>query len=102
MDLLSDLLSFICAVVNSWAGYATGGVIMALVAFWAMFRQKQVPRSMGLACHHFSFLCVLSCVAGSTSCSASGTRRQAKAEEQLVGIEKHSFPDLKGEIIFSL
>jgi len=55
MDLLSDLLSFICAVVNSWAGYATGGVIMALVAFWAMFRQKQVPRSMGLGLPSFFF-----------------------------------------------
>jgi len=102
MDLLSDLLSFICAVVNSWAGYATGGVIMALVAFWAMFRQKQVPRSMGIGLAIiFLFFAFFHAWRDQHHAALQAQEDKRKAEEQLVGIEKHSFPDLKGEIIFS-
>ncbi len=45
---MSDLFSFVWAVINSWAGYATGGLIVALVALWSTLRQKPVPRKLGV------------------------------------------------------
>ena len=42
---MSDILTFIWAVINNWAGYSTGGLIVATAAFWAIWRDKPMPRT---------------------------------------------------------
>jgi hypothetical protein len=44
---MSDVLEFAWAVVNNWAGYATGGLVVA--TFWLFFvwKDKQMPRTLG-------------------------------------------------------
>jgi hypothetical protein len=49
MDLLRDLFEFTLAVVNSWAGYATGGVVVALLWLWSTLRNEQIPKRIGVA-----------------------------------------------------
>jgi hypothetical protein len=44
----SDLLHFLLAVINSWAGYATGGVVVALLWLWSTISQIPMSRKAGI------------------------------------------------------
>jgi hypothetical protein len=48
MDYLRDMVLFLWSVLNNWAGYATGGVIVALVWLWSTLRQKPPSRNVGI------------------------------------------------------
>src|SRR2546421_9728950 len=44
-NYLSDWLVFLWAVLNNWAGYVTGGIIVALVTtWWNVLKNKPIPR----------------------------------------------------------
>ena len=46
---ISDIFQFIWAVINNWAGYATGGLLVALVWVWSVWKDKPTPRAVLLA-----------------------------------------------------
>src|ERR1700674_4149454 len=45
---MTDIPKFIWAVLNNWAGYSTGGLMVASVALWAVWRDKPTPRNLML------------------------------------------------------
>jgi hypothetical protein len=45
---MGDITSFLWAVLNNWAGYSTGGLIVAAIALWAVWRNKPLPRRTAL------------------------------------------------------
>jgi hypothetical protein len=53
LEFISDLGQFVRAVINSWAGYATGGVIVALLWLWSTWKQVSVPRTIGIGLASF-------------------------------------------------
>lgn len=48
METIKELQDFLWAVFNNWAGYTTGGVIVALVSLWSTLKQKTIPRKLGV------------------------------------------------------
>jgi hypothetical protein len=46
---MKDLLEFVLAVANNWAGYATGGTIVASVWLYYVWRDRPMPRVIGFA-----------------------------------------------------
>jgi hypothetical protein len=48
MKLLGDIGSFLWSVINNWAGYCTGGIIVALLWIWSTVKQTTVPRRIGI------------------------------------------------------
>jgi hypothetical protein len=40
MDILKEIGIYLLAVIDNWAGYCTGGVIVALLWFWSTLKQK--------------------------------------------------------------
>lgn len=42
-----EILEFLWAVINNWAGYITGGLIVALVSFYFISADKPMPRNIG-------------------------------------------------------
>jgi hypothetical protein len=57
MELLKEIGAFLWAVLNGWAGYCTGGIIVAVVAFWHTFRKKPIGRRFGIVLA-VGFLCM--------------------------------------------
>jgi len=55
-NYLSEIGSFLWAVINNWAGYCTGGVIVALLWLWSTLKQQTVPRRVGIAVAVFFLL----------------------------------------------
>jgi hypothetical protein len=49
MEYIQEIGEFIWAVVNNWAGYCTGGLIVALLWLWATIKQRALPRQIGIA-----------------------------------------------------
>ena len=45
---LSDLFQFLRAVLNSWAGYTTGGIVVALAWLWSTISQIPLSRKAGI------------------------------------------------------
>jgi hypothetical protein len=48
MPALSEILEFVWAVINNWAGYATGGLIVATVSFYLVWNDKPMARNVAL------------------------------------------------------
>jgi|ERR1700694_3734644 len=48
MEYFKQILEFLLAVVNNWAGYTTGGVIVAAVWLWLTLKQKSITRKWGM------------------------------------------------------
>jgi hypothetical protein len=48
MMFVRELGEFLWAVINNWAGYATGGLIVALVWLWSTVKQGPVSRKFGI------------------------------------------------------
>jgi hypothetical protein len=48
MLTLRDWAEFLQTVANNWAGYATGGFIVATVWAWFVWKDKPVPRIVGI------------------------------------------------------
>ncbi|HEY2496356.1 MAG TPA: hypothetical protein VGK24_04745 [Candidatus Angelobacter sp.] len=44
----SDLYQFLWAVLNSWAGYTTGGIVVALAWLWSTISQTAMSRKPGI------------------------------------------------------
>lgn len=44
----SELSRFCWAVINNWAGYSTGGIVVATAAFWHILRDVPMSRRFGL------------------------------------------------------
>src|SRR5471030_1329766 len=44
MESHQYIWEFLWAVVNNWAGYATGGIVTAVVWFWLGWREKAMTR----------------------------------------------------------
>jgi hypothetical protein len=40
-----DILTWLWAVLNNWAGYLTGGLLIASATFWAIWKDRPVPRT---------------------------------------------------------
>ena len=57
MQILTELIEFLWSVVNSWAGYATGGLIVAFVWFYFGFKQSSPPRNLILVLAVFFLFC---------------------------------------------
>jgi hypothetical protein len=53
---LQDFLTFLWAVITNWAGYATGGVIVALVALYTLVKEVPIPKKVGIAIALFFLL----------------------------------------------
>jgi hypothetical protein len=49
MDYLKQFGEFSWAVLNNWAGYTTGGVVVALIWLWSTLQQVPISRQMGIA-----------------------------------------------------
>jgi hypothetical protein len=47
--MVSDLLEFLWAVINNWAGYATGGLIVASAWLFFAAKDRQMPKNIALA-----------------------------------------------------
>lgn len=45
---IADFLRFLWAVINTWAGYTTGGIVMALLWFWSTLKSATIPRGVGI------------------------------------------------------
>lgn len=45
---LHELGKFLWASINNWAGYSTGGVIVAVVSLWHVLKNRQISRKLGL------------------------------------------------------
>lgn len=56
MNFLRDLGVFLRAVINNWAGYTTGGVIVAFVTLYVMLRETAVPKRWAIALALFFLL----------------------------------------------
>jgi hypothetical protein len=48
MEFIRVLSTFLWAVVDNWAGYCTGGVMMALLWLWSMLKTQPIPRKVGI------------------------------------------------------
>jgi hypothetical protein len=48
MELLKEIETFAWAVINGWAGYATGGVVVATIALWHTLRNSPMSRRVGI------------------------------------------------------
>jgi hypothetical protein len=48
MDFVREFFIFAWAVINNWAGYCTGGVVVALLWFWSTLKQQPIPKKLGL------------------------------------------------------
>src|ERR1700676_1019692 len=48
MELLKEIEAFAWAVINGWAGYATGGIIVATIALWHTLRNSPISRRVGI------------------------------------------------------
>jgi hypothetical protein len=59
MDFFKDLLTFLWAVIDSWAGYTTGGIIVAILWLWSILRQRAVPRKIAVAVAVFFVFCAV-------------------------------------------
>jgi hypothetical protein len=46
---LQEFCDFSLAAINNWAGYATGGAIVAFIWFWSAVRQQTVRRKFALS-----------------------------------------------------
>lgn len=49
MEWLKQVAEFLWAVINNWAGYTTGGLIVALLWLWSTLRQVPISRKVGIA-----------------------------------------------------
>ncbi len=49
MEYVTDLRVFLWAVINTWAVYFTGGIIIALLALLHVITEKDLPRKVGFA-----------------------------------------------------
>ncbi len=49
MNAMTDILSFLWAVINSWAGYATGGLVVATFGLYFVWKDKPMPKAIGLS-----------------------------------------------------
>src|SRR6266496_4592186 len=48
MEWISELGAFLWAVINNWAGYTTGGVVVALLWLWSTLKQIPISRKFGI------------------------------------------------------
>lgn len=55
----ADLFQFLKAVLNSWAGYTTGGIVVALVWLWSTVSQIPMSRKAGIILAIFFLLMAL-------------------------------------------
>ena len=46
METVKEIGQFVGAVINNWAGYSTGGIIVAAVAFWRALRNIPVSQKV--------------------------------------------------------
>jgi hypothetical protein len=49
MELVKEIWEFFLEVVNNWAGYATGGLVVAILWLWSKYQAKDIPRKWALA-----------------------------------------------------
>jgi hypothetical protein len=47
MDVLKEFGEFLWAVATNWAGYTTGGLVVALLWLWSTLRQVPISRKIG-------------------------------------------------------
>jgi hypothetical protein len=55
MEWISEIGQFLWAVLNNWAGYSTGGIIVAVVALWHVLKNQPMPRKLAIALAMFFF-----------------------------------------------
>lgn len=48
-NYLEQIIEFIWAVIGNWAGYATGGIVIAFFWLWSTITRKAVPRRLGIS-----------------------------------------------------
>jgi hypothetical protein len=48
MDIIKNFLQFMWDVLNNWAGYVTGGLIIAVITAWLIWKDKTMPRNVGI------------------------------------------------------
>jgi hypothetical protein len=46
---MEDFLRFLWAVANNWAGYTTGGLVVALLWLWSTLKQVPISRKTSIA-----------------------------------------------------
>jgi hypothetical protein len=56
MDFFEDIGRFLWAVINNWAGYTTGGVIVAALWLWSTVKQVPISRKSAILVAAFFLL----------------------------------------------
>jgi hypothetical protein len=90
-EFIGNLVEFLWAVINNWAGYATGGLIVALVWLWSTLKQKPVPRKIGV---------ILAIVFLFVAFFNAWLDQKKKAYQAELELKTKYTPQLKGEIVY--
>lgn len=48
MEFLKETGIFLWSIINNWAGYTTGGLVVATLGFWSMLKQRPIPRKLAI------------------------------------------------------
>lgn len=92
MELLRDIGVFLWAVINSWAGYCTGGAIVALLWLWSTMKQQTIPRQLGiLLAALFLAVAIFNAWRDQKQKADLGSREIAKLERQIADLAQSSF-----------
>jgi hypothetical protein len=86
METLKHFEEFFWSVVNNWAGYCTGGLIVAIVWFWNAWKDRPMPRKFAL------FLAALFFV---LACFKAWDDERANNQNQITYIEPDPAAGLK-------
>ncbi|HWW97907.1 MAG TPA: hypothetical protein VNY74_09420 [Edaphobacter sp.] len=88
MEYLKEIGQFLWAVINNWAGYCTGGVIVALLWLFSTVKEVSIPRKIGIGVALFFLFCAF------FNAWRDQLHEKQKLESNLAG----NRPRLRGEI----
>jgi hypothetical protein len=98
MEICREIGTFLWEVINSWAGYTTGGLIVALLWLWSTLKQKPTPRLLAIG---VAILFLLS--AFFNAWRSQYDARNAVEKDKQAALEKFkalTIPNLSGDIDF--
>jgi hypothetical protein len=97
---MRDLFEFVWAVVNNWAGYFTGGMIVATITLYFMWRDKPMGRTIGLTLSAlFLFMAFFKAWKEQRSLGAATATQNQQLREQIDELTKSA---ISGTIDFAV
>jgi hypothetical protein len=98
VDYLRQLGDFVWAVINNWAGYTTGGLVVAALWLWSTVRQKPTPQLLAIVVACF-FLFVATFNAWREQ-NAARVVAEGNTKDALKKFDTLTIPNLNGEFSF--